>query len=114
LLYRILQHQNQLKNDDISFSFIRNATQIIENKYSSAALVLEIQSSSCRLAGNLFCSHLIQMLFAIYNVEPVLPNNITHAIDSMSSENIFKYFHLTFNKKKSSSFNNYQNSGTYF
>ncbi|CAF1208637.1 unnamed protein product [Rotaria sordida] len=53
-ILQYLEDQNQLRYDDPSFSFIRNATQVIENKYSSQTIVLEIQSSSCRLAGRLF------------------------------------------------------------
>ncbi|CAF1472691.1 unnamed protein product, partial [Rotaria sp. Silwood1] len=83
-ILKILQDQNQLKYDDTSFSFIRNATQVIENKYSSQTMVLEIQSSSCHLTGYLFCSHLIKMLFAIYNIEPVLLNDKKTAIETIS------------------------------
>jgi hypothetical protein len=66
--------------------FIRNATDLIENKYSSTNVVLEIQTSSCRLAGQLFCSHLLKMLFALYNVEPALPDQKLIKVDSISSK----------------------------
>ncbi len=86
--YRQLQDHNQLQYDDTSFAFIRNVTQLIENKYSSTNVILEIQSSSCRVAGYLLCSHLIKMLFAIYNVEPLQPNDKTLNIESVSSINV--------------------------
>ncbi|CAF3932869.1 unnamed protein product [Rotaria sp. Silwood1] len=106
-ILKILQDQNQLKYDDTSFSFIRNATQVIENKYSSQTMVLEIQSSSCHLTGYLFCSHLIKMLFEIYNIEPVLLNDKKTAIETISlhsttnkiRERILQIPHLFFLKR---------------
>ncbi|CAF4711177.1 unnamed protein product, partial [Rotaria sp. Silwood2] len=52
-ILKILQEQKKLQYDDISVAFIRNATQLIENKYPSTNIILEIDSSSCRLAGYL-------------------------------------------------------------
>ncbi|CAF3450604.1 unnamed protein product [Rotaria socialis] len=37
-------------------------------------MILEIKSPSYRLADQLFCNHLLKMLFAFYNVNPVLSN----------------------------------------
>ncbi|CAF4916752.1 unnamed protein product, partial [Rotaria magnacalcarata] len=71
---KILRGQNQLEHNDTSLIFIRNITYIIENKYPSANMILEIKSPSCRLAGQLLCSHLFKMLFAFYNVNPILCN----------------------------------------
>ncbi|CAF3345808.1 unnamed protein product, partial [Rotaria socialis] len=73
-ILKILRDQNHLHHNDTSLTFIRNATYIIENKYPSTNTVLEITSPSCRLAGQLLCSHLLKMLFAFYNVNPVLSN----------------------------------------
>ncbi|CAF2102840.1 unnamed protein product [Rotaria magnacalcarata] len=73
-ILKILRGQNQLEHNDTSLIFIRNITYIIENKYPSANMILEIKSPSCRLAGQLLCSHLFKMLFAFYNVNPILCN----------------------------------------
>lgn len=86
--YRDLQNQNKLKYDDTSFIFIRNALQIIETKYPVTNTTLEISSSSCRVAGNLFCTYLLKMLFAIYNTEPLLKNNNLNNNESYSSKTI--------------------------
>lgn len=69
---RILQEEKLLISGDLSFNFIRSVTQIIETKYKSANTVIEIDSSSCRLAGTLLCSHLLKTLFALYNTEPLI------------------------------------------
>ncbi|CAF4822880.1 unnamed protein product [Rotaria sp. Silwood1] len=79
-----LQEQDQLQYDNTNFIFIRNAAQIIETKYSSINNTLEIEASSCRLAGILFCNVLRKMFFALYNVEPVLESEKTPIIESMS------------------------------
>jgi hypothetical protein len=60
-------------------------THIIQNKYPSTNCILEIKSSSCRLAGQIFCSHLLKMLFAFYNVEPVLSDHQTNIIETIPS-----------------------------
>ena len=86
---RELQDRNQLHYDDTSFTFIRNITQLIENKYPSTNVVLEIQSSSCHVAGTLLCTYLIKMLFAIYNVDPVLPNDKIYQIEPVTSNHVF-------------------------
>ncbi|CAF5210098.1 unnamed protein product, partial [Rotaria magnacalcarata] len=94
----LLQEQNKLQYDDTTFSFIRNVTQIIQHKYPSTNTVLQVQSSSCRLAGNLLCTHLLKMLLAIYNIEPILPNDKTLQIESIS-------IHSTTNKIRKHIFN---------
>ncbi|CAM2714277.1 unnamed protein product [Rotaria socialis] len=76
-ILQILKDQNQLLYDDTSLNFIRNTTQLIENKYPSANLVLEIQSSSTRLAGYLFCNYLRKMFIELYNTSPLLPNELS-------------------------------------
>ncbi|CAF4134544.1 unnamed protein product [Rotaria sordida] len=81
---RILRAQNQLHFDDTSLIFIRNATTLIERKYSCSNIILEIQSSSCHIAGQLLCSHLIKMLFALYNTEPVRQNMNKIKLNSIS------------------------------
>ena len=97
---RILRDQNQLQYNDISLTFIRNVTHVIENKYPSTNVILEINSSSCRLAGELLCSHLIKMLFAFYNVNPVLPSEQTNINQTTSSIRIFvKLVKSTLKKK---------------
>ncbi|CAF2073356.1 unnamed protein product [Rotaria magnacalcarata] len=73
-ILKILRGQNQLEHNDTSLTFIRNITYIIENKYPSTNMILEIKSPSCRLTGQLLCSHLLKMLFAFYNVNPVQCN----------------------------------------
>ncbi|CAF2088574.1 unnamed protein product [Rotaria magnacalcarata] len=87
-ILKLLQERNQLQYDNTNFTFIRNATQLIENKYSSINNTLEIEASSCRLAGYLFCSHLIKMLFALYDVAEVLPTEKTSIFESMSRKKI--------------------------
>ena len=82
---RQLQEENLLQHDDNTFSFIRNTTQLIEKKYPLTNHVLKIQSSSCRIAGHLVCDYLIKMLFAIYNVEPILPKDDMFITQSESS-----------------------------
>ena len=85
--YRTLQEQNQFIYDDVSFNFIRNVTQIIECKYSSTNKILQIDSSSCRLAGTLLCTHLLKMLFALYDTESVFePEEKTMNIQTISSK----------------------------
>ncbi|CAF1253382.1 unnamed protein product [Adineta ricciae] len=69
---KTLQDENQLISGDLSFNFIRNVTQIIETKYKSANAIIQIDSSSCRLAGTLLCSHLLKTLFALYNTDPLI------------------------------------------
>ena len=101
---RVLREQSQLRYDDTSISFIRNATQLIENKYPSTNIVLNIQSSSCRLAGHLLCSHLLKMLFTLYNVEPVLPSQKTLKNETTSSKMIHNHIHANCNKNYFSSF----------
>ncbi|CAF4680863.1 unnamed protein product, partial [Rotaria sp. Silwood2] len=80
----ILRDQNQLDYNDTSLTFIRNITYIIENKYPSTNMILEIKAPSCRLAGQLLCSHLLKMLFAFYNVNPVLSNQETNMNPTIS------------------------------
>jgi len=70
-----MQDDKLLHYDDTGSLFIRHATQLIENKFPISNDVLEIQPSSCRIAGNLLCNYLLKILFAIYNVEPVLLND---------------------------------------
>ncbi|CAF3275618.1 unnamed protein product [Rotaria sp. Silwood2] len=82
----LLRSQNQLKYKDTSLTFIRNVTRFIENKYPSSNGVLEMQSSSCNLAGRLVCSHLLKMLLALYDIEPIVPNVNKNKIDSSSSK----------------------------
>ncbi|CAF2961565.1 unnamed protein product [Rotaria sp. Silwood2] len=90
-ILKILQEQKKLEYDDISVAFIRNATQLIENKYPSTNIILEIDSSRCPLAGYLQCSHLLNMLFTIYNTEPIISNDIISKIEPIS-------IHSTINK----------------
>jgi len=85
--YRILQSQNQLQYDDTSLNFIRNVTQTIESKYPATNTTLQIDSSSCRLAGNLFCSHLVKMLFTFYNVEPIISDRKSIKSETVSGKN---------------------------
>ncbi|CAF0723704.1 unnamed protein product [Adineta steineri] len=63
-ILKSLRLQNQLDYNGTSIDFIRNVTNIIQNKYPTTNIILEITSSSCRLAGQLLCSHLVKMLFA--------------------------------------------------
>ncbi|CAF3683536.1 unnamed protein product [Rotaria sp. Silwood1] len=86
----LLRSQNQLHYEDTSLTFIRNVTSFIENKYPSSNGILEIQSSSCDLAGRLVCSHLLKMLLALYDVEPIVPNVKKNKVDSSS-----KYINTT-------------------
>ncbi|CAF4281668.1 unnamed protein product, partial [Adineta steineri] len=83
-ILKSLRLQNQLDYNDTSIDFIRNVTNIIQNKYPATNIILEITSSSCRLAGQLLCSHLVKMLFAFYNVNPVVSNHETN-INQMTS-----------------------------
>ncbi|CAF1086183.1 unnamed protein product, partial [Rotaria sordida] len=84
-ILKILQDQKQLICADLSFNFIRNVTQIIETKYKSTNIVMEIDSSSCRLAGTLLCSHLLKTLFTLYNTEPIImPEERSTNIQSIS------------------------------
>ncbi|CAF3978277.1 unnamed protein product, partial [Rotaria sordida] len=83
-ILQILRAQNQLHFDDTSLIFIRNATTLIERKYSCSNIILEIQSSSCHIAGQLLCSRLIKMLFALYNTEPVRQNMNKIKLNSIS------------------------------
>ncbi|CAF1686737.1 unnamed protein product, partial [Adineta ricciae] len=69
---KTLQDENQLISGDLNFNFIRNVTQIIETKYKSTNAIIQIDSSSCRLAGTLLCSHLLKTLFALYNTDPLI------------------------------------------
>ena len=101
---RILREQNQLRYDDTSISFIRNATQLIENKYSSTNIVLKIQSSSYRLAGHLLCSHLLKMLFTLYDVESVPHSQKTLKNETTSGQIIHNYIYANCNKNYFSSF----------
>ena len=98
IICRLLRDQNQLQYDDTSLTFIRHVTSLIENKYSSTNGILEIQSSSCRLAGHLLCSHLLKMLFALYNVDPMLPNHNTIKIESISRKSVYNFKYSTFKK----------------
>ncbi|CAF4568674.1 unnamed protein product [Rotaria sp. Silwood2] len=102
-----LRSQNQLHYEDTSLTFIRNVSSFIENKYPSSNTVLEIQSSSCDLAGHLVCSHLLNMLLVLYNIEPIVPNVNKNKIDSRSihstminiRQRIFQYPQLFFVKR---------------
>ena len=58
-------------------------------------MILEIKSPSCRLAGQILCSHLVKMLFALYNVNPVLSNQETNINQTTSS--IKKFCKIIFN-----------------
>lgn len=69
-------------NPDISSHFIQSATLLIEQLYPSINMVIEIETSSCRLAGQLMCTYLMKMLFAFYNVEPILDEQIQIGIGS--------------------------------
>ena len=62
-------------------------TNLIEAKYPYSNVVLEIQPSSSRIAGWLVCSHLVKMLFSLYNIEPVRQDVNKTNIDSFSSKN---------------------------
>ena len=93
ILNRILKDQNQLLYDDTSLNFIRNTTQLIENKYPSANLVLEIQSSSTRLAGYLFCNYLRKMFIELYNTSPLLPNELSTRNQILPSKFFYHYFY---------------------
>ncbi|CAF3129238.1 unnamed protein product [Rotaria sp. Silwood2] len=97
-ILKILRDQNQLDYNDTSLTFIRNITYIIENKYPSTNMILEIKAPSCRLAGQLLCSHLLKMLFAFYNVNPVLSNQETNMNPTISSikKKLESYFHRIF------------------
>ncbi|CAF4611363.1 unnamed protein product, partial [Rotaria sp. Silwood2] len=79
-----LQIQNQLDHNDTSLIFIRNATNLIEAKYPSSNVTFEIQPSSCNIAGHLMYSHLIKMLFALYNIEYIRHNLNKSTFDSLS------------------------------
>ncbi|CAF3230326.1 unnamed protein product [Rotaria sp. Silwood2] len=93
-----LQEQNQIQYDNTNFMFIRNVAQILETKYSSINNTLEIEASSCRLAGVLFCNLLLKMLFALYDVEPVLASEKKTIIESMSLHSTTKQIHqIVFN-----------------
>lgn len=84
--YRQLQTHNQLHHDDTSLTFIRNATNVIESKFPTSSTVVEIQSSSCHVAGHLVCSNLLKMLFALYNTEQIGININKNKFDSVSSK----------------------------
>lgn len=88
MLNRTLKDQNQLLYDDTTLNFIRNTTQLIENKYPSTNLALEIQSSSTRLAGYLFCNHLRKMFIELYNISPLLPNELTDRNGTVQSKKL--------------------------
>ncbi|CAF4451165.1 unnamed protein product, partial [Rotaria sp. Silwood2] len=96
-ILQILRAQNQLHYDDTSLVFIRNATSLIERKYSSSNIVLEIHSSSCRIAGQLVCSHLVKMLFALYNIEP---NDLVHSTVPTIRQRIIQMPQLFFLKRE--------------
>lgn len=58
---------------------------------------MEIDSSSCRLAGTLLCTHLLKTLFTLYNTEPIIiPEEKSSTIKSISSKFIFS---LIFHKQ---------------
>lgn len=86
ILNRILKDQNQLIYDDTSLNFIHHTTQLIENKYPSTNLVLQIESSSTRLAGYLFCNYLRKMFIELYNISPLVPNELTNRNETVPSK----------------------------
>lgn len=56
---------------DTSLHFIQSATLLIEELYPSTNSTIEIETTSCRLAGQLMCTYLMKMLFAFYDTEPM-------------------------------------------
>jgi hypothetical protein len=91
-----MQDNNLLQYDVTSLTFICTATQSIENKYSFTNDILEIDSSSCHVAGNLLCTYLLKMLLEIYNVKPILPNDNMCNIESVSSKRRFSFILIKF------------------
>lgn len=71
----MLREQGKLKNDDNDADFVQNATIMVETMYPNVNKKVDIEASSCHLAGHLMCTYLMKMLFTIYNVDP-LPDAI--------------------------------------
>jgi hypothetical protein len=96
ILYRNVRDQNELRYDDTSLVFVRNIKQLIENQYPATNLIVEIRSSSCHLAGQILCSHLLKMLFEFYNVDPAVPEQQLITTETIPSIDIFELY-LTIN-----------------
>lgn len=73
------------------------ATLLIEELYSSANPIIEIEASSCRLAGQLMCTYLMKMLFLLYNVESSTEEQEQSMMDVQSSEYIFEIINQKMN-----------------
>jgi hypothetical protein len=61
-------------------------------------MVLEIQSSSCRLAGKILCTYLFKMMLALYNTDPVFTNQNKNKIESFSSKKVYKFIDIHLNE----------------